>query len=82
MQDISIKIDRAVNCSYIRLTNNRTEFTRVLDGGINLDIDSNGAIVGIEQLHLDDEIPFEYLKDEFQMSDGDIAKVKKLLRSA
>ena len=76
------KFDYQAQCSYIRLTLNPIELTRILDDGINIDLDSNGKVVGIELIELDSTIPFDYLKSEFKMTETDIEWVKTLLLTA
>jgi len=76
------KIDYQAQCSYIRLTLNPIELTRTLEDGINIDLDSDGKVVGIELIELDSTIPFDYLKSEFKMTETDIEWVKTLLLTA
>lgn len=65
ISSIDIEIDREADAGYIRLLGDPVERTESVTDEVNVDLDRQGRVVGIEVLSLGAEVPFELLIQQF-----------------
>ena len=65
ISSIDIEIDREADAGYIRLLGDPVERTESVTDEVNVALDRQGRVVGIEVLSLGAEVPFELLIQQF-----------------
>lgn len=79
MQKPYIEFDTEIDSYYIYVTDEPVYKTKAISQYINLDIDEEGFIVGIEALDLGVKLPFQKLVQEYAMSFETVEQLKSLL---
>lgn len=75
---ISVEIDTSVNAAYIQLSNEKVAKTTQLTEALIVDVDANGAVVGIELLDLGCPLEISTIRSQFPLSDEAIAVLRRL----
>ncbi|MGO1267100.1 MAG: DUF2283 domain-containing protein [Microbacterium gubbeenense] len=73
-----ITVDGDADAAYITMTDRPIAESRELGGGVIVDLDDVGIVVGIEILGLETKIPFDRLTKEFHVHTGDVDYLKLL----
>jgi uncharacterized protein YuzE len=73
----SVELDEASSMAYVTFSGGPVAKTVAINDDLNIDLDENGNVLGIEYLNLKVELPEERLIDEFKM---DAELVHKLNR--
>lgn len=79
MQKPYIEFDTEIDSYYIYVTDEPIYKTKAISQYINLDIDEEGFIVGIEALDLGVKLPFQKFIQEYAMSFETIEQLKIIL---
>lgn len=79
MPNIEITIDPQVDAAYIQLTPKTVTTTIALTEDVNIDLDDNRCVVGIEVLTLAAEIPFSDLTTRYHVT-SDVIDALRLIR--
>jgi uncharacterized protein YuzE len=83
MSDITLSVDTNVGAAYIKLTDEPIVETVEVNPDVQVDIDSMGAVVGVEILNLATDIPADELVARFHFRESDHAlALSQLRRSA
>jgi uncharacterized protein YuzE len=64
---VTISIDNEAGAGYISLSKSPVASTKPLGGGVLVDLDAEGNVIGIEVLSLDINLPIERLVKEFNV---------------
>jgi|GEM_PF-1994908 len=75
----SMSVGLEVNCAYLKLSQNKIAKTQELTDFVNLDLDAEDVIVGIELLALDAAIPFDILVSDHKLSTEDSFFIQRLI---
>lgn len=81
MQKPYVEFDTEIDSYYIYVSDEPVYKTKAISQYINLDIDEEGFIVGIEALDLGVKLPFQKFSQEYAMSLEQQNKIKDLLKS-
>lgn len=81
MQKPYIEFDTEIDSYYIYVTDEPVYKTKSISQYINLDIDEEGFIVGVEVLDLGVKLPFLKFSQEYAMPLETREKIKDLLKS-
>jgi len=78
---ITLEVDPEFSTGYVSFSKGNVANTVALSSDLNLDLDSNGSVLGLELLHLDAKLPINRLVSEFGL-DGDMLEKlsEKLLK--
>lgn len=79
MQKPYIEFDTEIDAYYIFVSDNAIYKTKAITPYINIDLDEEGFIVGIEALDLGVKLPFQKFSQEYAMSFETVDKLKSLL---
>jgi uncharacterized protein YuzE len=81
MNDIKIKLelDQEANAAYIELSDGAVVRTCAVNREVNVDLDVNDVVVGIETLRVNAPIPFEDLKTHFHVR-SEVLEALQLVR--
>lgn len=79
MQKPYIEFDTEIDSYYIYVSDELIYKTKAISQYINLDIDEEGFIVGIEALDLGVKLPFQKFVQEYAMSFETVEQLKSLL---
>lgn len=77
-QPFEVTIDSDADAAYIKMTGRAVAESREIGGGIIVDLDDMGIVVGIEILGLETVIPFQRLTDEFHVHTADVEYLRIL----
>jgi len=75
----NMTVDLQVNCAYLKLSQNKIAKTQELTDYVNLDLDADDVIRGIELLALDASIPFDVLVSSNKLSTEDSSFIQQLI---
>lgn len=81
MEKPYIEFDTEIDSYYIYISDNAIYKTKSITQYINLDLDEEGFIVGIEALDLGVKLPFQKFSQEYAMSLELQDKIKELLKA-
>lgn len=79
MQKPYIEFDTEIDSYYIYVSDEPVYKTKAISQYINLDIDEEGFIVGIEALDLGVKLPFQKFIQEYAMGFETVEQLKSLL---
>jgi uncharacterized protein YuzE len=65
---ITIEVDPAYSTAYVTLTKGQVARTVALTDSLNLDLDSEGRVLGLELLELTTKMPIDRLIDEYHLN--------------
>lgn len=67
ISDIKIELDTEISTGYITFNKGLVASTVSLTDELNIDLDAQGKVVGLELLQLDAKVPKERLVSEFHL---------------
>ena len=67
ISDINIELDTEISTGYITFSKGLVASTVALTDELNIDLDAQGKVVGLELLQLDAKVPKERLVTEFHL---------------
>lgn len=67
ISDINIELDTEISTGYITFSKGLVASTVALTDELNIDLDAQGKVVGLELLQLDARVPKERLVTEFHL---------------
>lgn len=81
MQKPYVEFDTEIDSYYIYVTDEPVYKTKSISQYINLDINEEGYIVGIEVLDLGVKLPFQKFSQEYAMNSELQNRIKELLKA-
>lgn len=76
---ITVEVDPEFSTGYISFAKGSVATTVALSGDLNLDLDSNGSVLGLELLQLDAKIPVDLLAADYGLNAEMLEKLSQNL---
>ena len=79
---MELELDRALGVAYLRRSGEQIKHTIELSDVINIDLDRNGTLVGVELLDLTRDLPDSELTSRFGLDEEELQLLKSIIRAA
>lgn len=76
-KQFSVELDEASSMAYVTFSAGPVAKTVAINEDLNIDLDADGNVLGIEYLNLQVELPEARLIDEFKMDAGLVHKLNR-----
>jgi uncharacterized protein YuzE len=76
-----VTVDLEANAAYLYLLDADIVRTEFVSDVVNVDIDDHGSVVGVELLDLEAELPYDLLREGFNLTSEDLSPLEEALAS-